>query len=142
MHRCVAKAFIPNPDNLPCVDHIDNNPLHNNVNNLRWCTQAHNCKNQKQKTEGKKHGVRFDRKRQRWEATGGKSGFLWYFDSYEDAKEARERWERGNEFYKKGNDENYSDMKVKPVTRRPKGTGRLQFRKDNRKCDANMLKMT
>lgn len=42
VHRLVATAFIDNPDDLPCINHIDNNPSNNNVSNLEWCTQREN----------------------------------------------------------------------------------------------------
>ena len=42
VHRAVAETFVENPDNLPCVGHIDHNRWNNNADNLRWCTQAEN----------------------------------------------------------------------------------------------------
>lgn len=42
VHRLVAEMFIPNPDNLPVVDHIDGNKSNNNVENLRWVTVQKN----------------------------------------------------------------------------------------------------
>lgn len=40
--RLVAEAFIPNPNNLPLVRHLDDNPSNNHVNNLAWGTQTDN----------------------------------------------------------------------------------------------------
>ncbi len=42
VHRLVAEAFINNPDSLPEVDHIDNNPKNNRMNNLQWITRKSN----------------------------------------------------------------------------------------------------
>lgn len=42
LHRLLAINFIPNPENLPCVNHIDMNRLNNSLDNLEWCTHLHN----------------------------------------------------------------------------------------------------
>ena len=42
VHRLVAQAFIPNPKNLPCVNHKDENPGNNDFRNLEWCTYKYN----------------------------------------------------------------------------------------------------
>lgn len=43
VHRLVAQAFIPNPMHFPIVNHKDENPQNNHVDNLEWCTQEYNC---------------------------------------------------------------------------------------------------
>ena len=43
VHRLVAKTFIPNPDNLPEVNHKDENKENNSVHNLEWCSSKYNA---------------------------------------------------------------------------------------------------
>lgn len=42
LHRVVASAFIPNPNNYPQINHIDGNKLNNHYKNLEWCDRSHN----------------------------------------------------------------------------------------------------
>lgn len=44
VHRIVAMAFIHNPNNYPCVNHIDSNRGNCNAENLEWCTVSYNHK--------------------------------------------------------------------------------------------------
>ena len=44
VHRLLAAAYIPNPDNKRCVDHIDGDKTNNALSNLRWCSHKENTK--------------------------------------------------------------------------------------------------
>lgn len=41
-HRILAECFIPNPNNLPQINHKDGNPLNNELSNLEWCSALEN----------------------------------------------------------------------------------------------------
>lgn len=42
LHRIIAEAFIPNPFEFDVINHKDENPSNNNIDNLEWCTQRYN----------------------------------------------------------------------------------------------------
>lgn len=59
VHRLLAMAFIPNPQNKPTVDHIDRNPSNNSLDNLRWADHKEQADNTENVDRGiDKYGVR------------------------------------------------------------------------------------
>jgi len=94
VHRLVAKAFIENPCNKPCIDHIDNNKTNNNISNLRWVTKSENGMNaslSSNNTSGTK-GVSFHKTSNKWQAIiqlNGKKIHIGRYETKEDAIEAR-----------------------------------------------------
>jgi hypothetical protein len=57
IHRLLGKAYIPNPENKPQVDHIDNNRQNNDISNLRWVTHGENNRNKAAYGEVRFRGV-------------------------------------------------------------------------------------
>jgi hypothetical protein len=74
VHRLVALAYIPNPENKPCVCHKDNNSLNNNVDNLYWGTQAENMSQMRfDKRDYRKVSIRAHRRVLRLKSLGWSS---------------------------------------------------------------------
>ena len=55
LHRIIAEAFIPNPENKPTVDHVDGDRKNNRIDNLRWATYS------EQNSRFNTHGVRSEK---------------------------------------------------------------------------------
>jgi hypothetical protein len=96
IHRLVATAFLPNPENKPEIDHIDRNPANNKVENLRWATRSENAQNtglRSDNTSGEKQIYK----------PSGRDKFvlrinekhIGCYDTLEEAVADRERFEKG-----------------------------------------------
>jgi len=102
IHRLIALAFIENPENKECVDHIDGNSQNNNLTNLRWATISENNRNSKMNvnnTSGTK-GVSFKKSNNKWKAEitiEGKYIYIGCFEKIEDAILARQA--KANEIF-------------------------------------------
>ena len=93
--RLVALSFIPNPKNLPIVDHIDQNKSNDHITNLRWCTHLQNQHNvgiMRSNSSGYK-GIDFHKDANKFRARiliNGKSKYLGHFNTAEEASDAYE----------------------------------------------------
>ena len=84
IHRLVAEAFIPNPNNLLEVNHKDENPDNNTVENLEWCEHFYNIN---YGTRNKRVGKHFEKKVYQYSIDGE---LLHVFDSLTDASNFNE----------------------------------------------------
>jgi hypothetical protein len=87
LSRVVAETFIPNPLNLPQVDHIDRNPRNNHVSNLRWVSSKENLENRKD-YKNSPFGIKYIHKSKYGKFRVRKPGVpVKYFDSLDEAKD-------------------------------------------------------
>ena len=102
IHRLVGLAFIPNPENKKCVDHIDTNKTNNNMSNLRWATMGENSRNTPisiRNTSGIK-GISWRKDRNKWRVEimhEYKTYHLGYFTDKEEAVRVRQK--KANELF-------------------------------------------
>lgn len=100
IHRLLAEKFIPNPKNLPQVNHIDGNPANNDLLNLEWCTSRENQRHAykialrvARSTSGEKYIYR-DKLNRKWRVIitnpNGSKSRLGRYKTIEEAKVARD----------------------------------------------------
>ena len=107
-HRLLAIAFIENPDNLPCIDHIDRNRKNNDLNNLRWCSYQMNSINKDSKNPLGR-GITYSVNKKRFHVNlfrNGKKKWIGVYDTHEEAKSA----------YRKAVEDWYEDNKTTKTT--------------------------
>jgi hypothetical protein len=98
IHRLVAQAFIPNPDNKLIVDHIDRDPTNNNVSNLRWATPKENGNNKNRPTQNISNtsgelNIYYSNREKRWlyrVSVDCKIIEIGRYSSFEEAKKAKD----------------------------------------------------
>ena len=102
VHRIVAQAFIPNPNNLPQVNHKDEDKTNNSVDNLEWCTVKYNNNYGSRKDKARDTAI----KNGYW--TGLRSGLSkkeYYQKYYQDNKDKLREYYR--QYYQKKKDTKY-----------------------------------
>ena len=101
IHRLVAEAFLENPDNKRCVDHIDRDKLNNHKSNLRYATNSENNMNKSRQSNNTSGaiGVFFRKDRNKWRAVINQNGNKIHLGSFETKEEAIEARSKAEETY-------------------------------------------
>lgn len=112
VHRLLAQTFIPNPNNLPEVNHIDGNPLNNSLNNLEWVTHQQNLKHawetglfkrdrseinigrKSKNATSKYNGVSWSEQRQKWCVQVKLKGKLYLAKRFKNEVEAAKAYDK------------------------------------------------
>lgn len=127
IHRLVAEAFIPNPNNLTEVNHIDGNTQNNSIDNLEWCTHQYNMQHawdtglhknrlgnasiKRKNASSKYKGVSWSKERNRWcvYITVNKKRYgLGRFTSEIEAAKVYDKFVLENNLIEKGYSTNFS----------------------------------
>ena len=115
VHRLVAETFLPNPDNLPEVNHKDEDKSNNRVDNLEWCNRKYNLS----------YGTRLERYRNTMLENGYWTGLSkdeyikkYYEKNKESIKKYKKKYDQDNKesikkYKKKYNQKYYQDHKDK-----------------------------
>ena len=95
IHRLIGLHFIPNPDNLREIDHIDRNRTNNSISNLRWISNSNNLRNRpKFKNSTSKYiGVSFHKPTGKYLTRITINNKLKYIGLYETQEEVRKAWD-------------------------------------------------
>ena len=99
IHRLLGLQYLPNPNNFPCIDHINRIRIDNSLTNLRWVSYSHNSKNKMSKPNSSSRfiGVRRvkNNKNKPWRAETtyeGKKYSIGYYRTEEEAYEAYKQY--------------------------------------------------
>ena len=98
IHRLIAIHYIPNPDNKPCVDHIDHNTQNNNISNLRWVTIRENSSNRTDQNEY----IGVYKKGDKYQAVIYIDGTLKHLGIYDTPQDASDAYQKALEEINKG----------------------------------------
>lgn len=92
IHRLVAVAFLPNPENLPQVNHTSDSTIDNRACKLEWISVEDHGRD-RAKREQRGDGISFEKRRNKWKTyyspESNKRKHIGYFNTYEEAKTAR-----------------------------------------------------